>query len=166
MKKVIVIFCLILISPALVMAEGLVEGLEIGSKAPNVMARKLDGKIFRLNKINAKLKVINFWWILCLPCKAEMPELAKLEELHPKVKFVAIHTVKVGKAEIISYLNTLTKAPKNVVMSNKKVLTLYKFQALPHTVVLDKDNIVRLVISGYRADTIEQIRKIIEKYGL
>lgn len=162
MKKAIIICCFILISPALVMAEG----LDIGSKAPNIMARTLDGKIFRLNKINAKLKVINFWWVLCLPCKAEMPELAKLEELHTEVKFVAIHVVKVGKPEIISFLSDLSKAPKNVVMSNKRILTLYKFQALPHTVVLDKDNIVRLVISGYRENTIELIKNIIEKYGL
>ena len=54
-------------------------GPALGKPAPNLIAHTLEDKPYLLNKDNASPKVLNFFWVQCKPCRAELPELAKLE---------------------------------------------------------------------------------------
>jgi len=137
------------------------EGLSVGETAPNLIGRLTTGGFFRLNSVDAKLKVINFWWIKCKPCKKELPEIAELEKKFPAVKFFAVHTVELPRETIVEFINSLPKGPSNVVMGNSKMLELFRFQSLPHTVVLDGKNRVMLVITGYTENNMKKLEKFI-----
>jgi thiol-disulfide isomerase/thioredoxin len=137
------------------------EGLSLGSVAPNIIGRTVDGKIFRLNKLDAKLKVVNFWWVKCIPCKKEMPELAELEKKYPDVEFVSVHTSSNDEKGIQAFLDALSAHPTTIVKSTKKVMEMFKFASLPHTVVLDKNNKVVLVLVGFSEKTMEKLNKVL-----
>jgi serine/threonine-protein kinase len=138
------------------------EGLKVGVTAPNIMGRTLGGKIYRLYKSEAKLKVLNFWWVRSLTSKTEMQQLAKLEKQYPGVEFISVHSVSVSREKIIAFLEVLSGSPSVIVMGNKKVQQLYKFQTIPHTVVLDNENRVLLAITGYTSENMKQLEEIIK----
>ena len=160
MKKTV---CICFIFLFISVAESASEGLQIGTKAPNFFARSLDGKIFRLYKAGTMPKIINFWWVSCLPCRKEMPELASLEKQHPKIKVLAVHTVSRDNNKIPSFLKDIGSAPSNILMGSESLLELYKFKSLPHTAVLDGANNIRLVVSGYTEENLKKLKKIITK---
>ena len=140
-------------------ADAAEEGLSLGSSAPNIIGRTVSGEIFRLNKLDGRLKVVNFWWVKCIPCKKEMPELAALEKKYPDVEFVSIHTSSSDEKGIEAFLGALSAHPKTIVKSTKKVMEMFKFSGLPHTVVLDKNNKVVLVLVGFTEETMKKLNK-------
>lgn len=49
-------------------------------KAPDFKAATINGDTIELKKLRGKVVVINFWFIGCAPCIAEIPALNKLAE--------------------------------------------------------------------------------------
>ena len=139
------------------------EGLKIGSQAPNIIGRTLDGKLFRLNKLGPNLKVINFFWYRCVPCEKELPELKSLEKKHPEVKFFAVHTEDIARDKVVEFLNGLGGYPSNIILANKRVKPLFNFDGVPHTVVLDEKNRVKLVLGGYTEENMKNLRRVINE---
>src|SRR5258708_8850388 len=52
----------------------------IGKPAAVFTAKTLDGKSVSLTDLKGKIVVLNFWFIACAPCVAEMPDLNNLVE--------------------------------------------------------------------------------------
>lgn len=125
------------------------EGLKAGSAAPNIYGRKMDNSPFTLSSEAAGPKVISFFWVKCIPCKKELPEMAAMEKKYPNVKFIAVHADAGYAKELPAFLREIGAAPSTVVVADKAVAASYAFTAFPHTVVIDANNKVRLVLSGY-----------------
>lgn len=53
--------------------------------APSLRLSALDGQIHDLSAQRGRVVVINFWSVYCRACKAEMPALNALSQLHPDV---------------------------------------------------------------------------------
>lgn len=51
---------------------------EVGYPAPDFELPTLEGGTVRLSDLRGKVVFINFWASWCPPCRAEMPEIAKL----------------------------------------------------------------------------------------
>jgi len=49
-----------------------------GKEVSNFSITDIDGKKIKLKELKGKVIVLNFWFINCPPCRAEMPELNKL----------------------------------------------------------------------------------------
>lgn len=125
------------------------EGLKVGSAAPNIYGRKMDDSSFILSGEAAGPKVISFFWVKCLPCKKELPEMAAMEKKYPTVKFIAVHADAGYAKELPAFLREIGAAPSTIVVADKTVAASYAFTAFPHTVVIDANNKVRFVLSGY-----------------
>src|SRR5688572_27232831 len=52
----------------------------IGLKFPDFSLTSIDGKQFQLSELKGKVIMLNFWFIACAPCVAEMPLLNQLVE--------------------------------------------------------------------------------------
>jgi thiol-disulfide isomerase/thioredoxin len=142
-------------------AEG--EGPEIGQLAPNIVGRTLEDRPYRLRVDTEKPKVINFFWVSCIPCKEEMPELAQLEKKYPNFKFISVHTKKESAQNVANFIKSLSGAPSNIVLTSGGMQEAFNYMGLPHTIVLDSDNVVQMNFIGYTADNIKQLDKVLQQ---
>lgn len=54
------------------------EGIEIGTMAPEIALPTIDGEIIKLSQLNDKIVLINFWASWCAPCRRKAPELIEV----------------------------------------------------------------------------------------
>lgn len=139
------------------------EGLKVGSAAPNIFGRRTDEAPFNLHKEGAGPKVISFFWVKCIPCKKELPEMAAMENKYPKVKFIAVHADADSAKELPAFMEEIGKHPTTVVIADKNITARYAFSAFPHTVVIDANNKVLLVLNGYSEDNMTRLENFINK---
>jgi thiol-disulfide isomerase/thioredoxin len=151
-----------LFAPAAVSAET-GGGPAVGQPSPSILGRMLDEKYYRLKQDTGKPKVINFFWVNCIPCKKEMPELAILEKQHKEVKFISVHTEDEKIETIVKFLKTLPGAPSNIVMTSGGVKEAFKYNGLPHTIVLDSDNVVLMNLSGYTPENMRRLASALQQ---
>lgn len=97
--------------------------LKKGDVAPQFSTINLKNEIVDLAKLRNKVVVLNFWFIGCTGCVAEMPDLNKL--------------VNEFKNEDVSFIS-FTYDSKNAIYKflRKKQ---FQFQIVPNTVMIDKD---------------------------
>ena len=164
MKKLIVFMLLVAFNS---------NAAQIGQKAPKLIGRQLsDNGIFFLSQKPKKPKVINFFWIECIPCKDELPEIASLEKRYPNVLFYAFHSGVNTKnsqnytlQETKAFIKTLKNAPKNIIWGGANVMKEgWKINVYPSTVVLDANNKVKMKLYGYNHKNIRKLVKILDKF--
>jgi cytochrome c biogenesis protein CcmG, thiol:disulfide interchange protein DsbE len=54
--------------------------VEVGTRAPNVVATDLDGNPVALGELANKVILLNIWATWCPPCREEMPSMQRLSE--------------------------------------------------------------------------------------
>jgi len=138
-------------------------GPEIGRSAPNLIGRTLDDKLYRLKNDRGSPKVINFFWVGCKPCRQEMPELAKLEQQFAGVKFISVHSQQESPEAVMKFVKSLAGAPANIVLTSGGVQEIFSYTGLPHTIVLDSNNVVLMNISGYTPDNMQKLSKALQQ---
>lgn len=139
------------------------NGPNIGDESPNIMGRTLDDHLYRLSSDTEKPKVISFFWTQCGHCKLELPELAKLEKKYPKVKFIAVHSKPESPEAVKKFLRTLPAAPKMVMLTTGSVQEEFLYQGLPHTIILDANNVVLANFSGYTPQNVKEMDTLVSK---
>lgn len=133
-----------------------VEGLAVGEKAPNIIGRDMDGKLFMLSKMEPGKKVVSFFWVNCLPCKKELPEMAAMAKKYAAVRFVAVHAADDRDNKLPGFLKEIGSHPAPVI-ADASITERYKFKAFPHTVVLSEDNRALMVLSGFNEDNMKRL---------
>jgi thiol-disulfide isomerase/thioredoxin len=166
LKNVILTLLLISTSSAVYAAnDG--TGPEIGKPAPMLNASTLDGGRYRLKTDLGSKKVINFFGVTCHACRDEMPELARLEKKFKDIKFISVHTILLEPEQdseaVARFIKSLKGAPSNIVMTSSKQLgNDFNISALPHTLILDENNIVLMSLSGYDKVNIQNLDKALQ----
>ena len=141
MKRV-VLSLLIFITPAVAMAQS--------RQAPGLTLTDIKGRSFRLSDYKGQVVLINFWATWCAPCRAEVPDLVKLQRQYRKqnLRIIGItyppqklsQVRRFARALKINYRIAIgTEATKDLFTTN---------QTLPITVVIDRNGSVRALIEG------------------
>lgn len=138
--------------------------LQRGDSAPQIFGRQIDDALFALSRQSDKPKVVNFFWVQCIPCKKELPILAKKEQQYPQVQFIAVHAEtnpdngsNYELNDIQAFVNGLSAAPKTVVLGSPLLKNLYGIKGFPATVLLNKNNQVVEQIVGFNAQTVKRL---------
>lgn len=127
--------------------------------APDIVGRLLGGGRFRLLQQRGTPVVVNFFWVNCVPCRVEMPELAQLEKIYPKVKFISVHVEDEPDEAVAEFVRKLPGAPSTIVLANRRVQTNYATLGLPETHLLNKDGQIVQTLSGYTEKTLLDLKK-------
>ena len=106
-----------------------------------------------------QVHVVNFWYASCPPCRAEAPDLASLSTEYPDVPFLGINifdnvqTAQVFESKYGIEYPSIFDAKSNSVQLAFATAGAVAPNAVPTTIVIDRDGRVAARISGRIADT-------------
>jgi thiol-disulfide isomerase/thioredoxin len=126
--------------------------------APEFALGALNGGKASLSQYKGQVVMINFWATWCGPCQQEMP---LLDQMYKKYK---------GAGFTPPVKALLTKKPVSfpiLLDPENKVSKIYRVNAMPSTVIVDRKGNVRYVHKGYKAgdenEYLDRIRGLIRE---
>ena len=131
---------------------------------PSITAAGAPGAPVSLAELRGKVVVLDFWATWCGPCLKAMPKLDLLARTHPEVVVLAIN---LDDAEAARTLWDARGYLIRLIADDGQVSQRYGVSTIPHSVVIDRNGVVRMVARGntteldatVRALLSEQIRK-------
>lgn len=134
-----------------IMALLLITGFAHADPAPDFTLKNSAGENVRLAEQRGQVVMLNFWASWCGPCRKEMPLLDDMHKRYGKAGFVLYgvnveHDVTDAK-KLLADLGTSFPILWD---GESKVSKLYQVSAMPTTVMIDKNGVVRYVNRGYK----------------
>jgi peroxiredoxin len=125
--------------------------------APDFTLRQIDGPNLRLGEQRGRVVMVNFWATWCGPCRIELPHLDKLHAKYRNSGFLLLG-VNIDDDPNAAKALAAKMGLKFPVLfdSQKKVVAAYDLNAMPATVLIDRDGKVRHLHRGYK-DGVEQL---------
>jgi len=128
-----------------------------GTEAPEINLPNPDGQNIALSSLRGKVVLIDFWASWCGPCRGESPNMVKLYNKF-KPKGFEIYSVSLDKDKA-----PWVKAIKDDKLNwthvselkfwESEVVSLYKFEGIPFTVLIDKNG--KVIAKGLRGDALD-----------
>jgi thiol-disulfide isomerase/thioredoxin len=136
-------------------------------KAFQFELRDVNGRTVRLSDYQGKVVLINFWATWCPPCRAEMPDLIKLQREHAKqgLQIIGITYPPERKARVRTFASRL-KVNYPIILGTRQIKARFSSEeTLPLTVVINRDGTVSEIISGIllREEFEEKIKPLLMK---
>jgi peroxiredoxin len=140
----------------------------VQDSAPDFTLKSLEGTNLRLEEYRGQVVLINFWASWCGPCRQDMPLLDRQHQRYVDPGF-AVHGVNVEgeEAPARDLINKIPVTFPVLIDAGQLVSELYKLEAMPSTVVVDRDGVVRYIHRGYKpgdeAKYVEVVKELIRE---
>jgi peroxiredoxin len=119
--------------------------------APDFSLPARDGGQVRLSELRGQVVMINFWATWCGPCRQEMP---LLQQIHTKYEPLGFTMLGVNvEPDSVAAQNWLKGMPVTFpILFDRKseVSSSFGVEAMPSTVLIDREGHVRHVHRGYK----------------
>jgi peroxiredoxin len=127
------------------------NAVAISEEAPDFTLKSLEGTNLRLEEYRGQVVLINFWASWCGPCRQEMPLLDRLHHRYEDAGFAVLGVNVEGEAEPAQEIVDKTNVTFPVLIDeDQKVSEMYNLEAMPSTVVVDRDGVIRYIHRGYK----------------
>ncbi|MEM8546773.1 MAG: TlpA disulfide reductase family protein [Pseudomonadota bacterium] len=139
-----------------------------GATAPDFSLRNAAGEEVSLQDLRGEVVMINFWATWCGPCREEMPLLDELHSRYNRVGFSLLGVnIDDDQKRAEDMLDALGVTFPVVFDHTKRVSEQYGVSAMPVTLLLDREGVVRFVHHGYKPGYedkyLEQIRELLRE---
>ncbi|MFO0943066.1 MAG: TlpA disulfide reductase family protein [Pirellulales bacterium] len=137
----------------------------LGKPAPAFKAVSLDGKRIQLSDVVGKTLVIDFWASWCGPCMKTLPTVNTVVGTYDpsEVSLLAMN-IQEAEARIEAAAKRLELDTNLVSLDQDGDIALkYLATAIPQTVVIDKQGIVRFVFVGGRSNLAAELKDAIDQ---
>ena len=139
-----------------------------GQPAPDFALKSSTGENLRLSEFRGDVVMINFWATWCGPCRQEMP---LLDELYLRYKRVGFNLLGVNidddSSRAMKMISELGVSFPVLFDARKEVSKLYDVDAMPVTVLVDREGNVRYVHEGYKPGYentyLDQVRSLLRE---
>ncbi len=143
------------------------SGLE-GQVAPDFALKSATGENLRLSEFRGDVVMINFWATWCGPCRQEMPLLDELYSRYQRVGFNLLGVnIDDDSRRAMQMVEELGVTFPVLFDARKEVSKLYEVEAMPVTVIVDRQGTVRYVHHGYKPGYeekyLDQIRSLLRE---
>jgi len=153
MKKLSLIFAIVLLVTSVSMAQDAEVGVNIGNKAPELIGKSVDGKTIKLSDTRGKLVLLDFWAAWCPPCRRENPNVVQAYNQYKDKNF----TNGKGFTVFSVSLDRTADAWKKAIADDKlawpyhisdlkgwysKYAALYGVRSIPTNFLLDENGII------------------------
>lgn len=149
--------------PAFAQGPG-VEKSIVGSAAEDFTLPDVEGHQVRLSDFRGKTVLLAFWATWCLPCKEELPALQKIGEQYRDKGLVILTINDEAPATIRDFLRTKHYNFEALVDSKRTVFREFAVHFIPTAVVINPDQIVTRVITGWEGP--ERLLEALRAAGL
>ena len=123
-----------------------------GQSAPDFVLKSSGGENLRLSEYRGDVVMINFWATWCGPCRQEMPLLDDLYTRYERVGFNLLGVnIDDDSRRALQMIEELGVNFPVLFDDRKEVSKLYDVQAMPVTVLVDREGNVRHVHHGYKS---------------
>jgi thiol-disulfide isomerase/thioredoxin len=141
-NKIIILVALLLFAPALALGQD--------TRPIELTFKDLKGRKVRLSNYRGKVVMLNFWATWCPPCRAEIPDLIRLQRDYGNrgLQVIGVTYPPQKLAEVRDYVQ---KAQVNypVGLGTRKMKLLFTTsESLPMTIVIGTDGRIRDTIEG------------------
>ena len=124
---------------------------EIEGAAPDFTLKSKDGGNIRLQDLRGEVVLLNFWASWCGPCRQEMPLMDEIYKQYKDLGFTILAVnVDEDSADADRFLSSVPVSFPILYDQQSKVSELYKVDAMPTTVLIDRDGNKRFLHRGYK----------------
>jgi len=152
---------------ALIIVSSAVCVLAQEKVAPQFVLKDVNGRMVRLSDYQGKVVLVNFWATWCPPCRAEMPDLVRLQREHAKqgLQIIGI-TYPPERVDRVRRFARSLKVNYPIILGTRELKARFSSEeVLPLTVVINRDGKITDVISGIllREEFDEKIKPLLER---
>lgn len=141
-----------------------VTGMSISGKAPDFTLKSRDGKNLRLSDYRGQVVMINFWASWCGPCRQEMPLLEDLYKRYSKLGFTIVGVnVDTDSSKANNYLKDVSVSFPIVYDTGNTVSKSFNVNAMPTTVIVDRNGNMRFLHQGYKPGYENEYKKQVKQ---
>jgi len=139
-----------------------------GQTAPDFVLKSATGENMRLSEYRGDVVMINFWATWCGPCRQEMPLLDELYSRYQRVGFNLLGVnIDDDSGKAMNMIAELGVSFPVLFDTRKEVSKLYAVDAMPVTIIVDRDGKVRHIHHGYKPgyeqDYLNEIRSLLRE---
>ncbi|MDP2562861.1 TlpA disulfide reductase family protein [Psychrobium sp. 1_MG-2023] len=153
-----------LMAALMVLMVSAANASEEKTMAQDFTLKSLSGENLRLQEMRGDVILVNFWATWCGPCRKEMPYL---DELHQEFADLGFSVLGVNVEQdsnlATDFINELEVSFPVLFDNKQQVSELYKVDAMPMTVMIDRNGYQRVLHRGYVDGDEEIYRKIIKE---
>lgn len=139
-----------------------------GRPAPDFALKSSTGENLRLSEYRGDVVMINFWATWCGPCRQEMPLLDDLYNRYERVGFNLLGVnIDDDSNRAMDMIRELGVNFPVLFDASKEVSKMYRVDAMPVTVIVDREGTVRYVHQGYKPGYeekyLDQVRSLLRE---
>ena len=129
-------------------------------EAKDFEARELAGSTVRLSDLTGKVVLLNFWGIWCKSCRQEIPHLNGLDR-EWRERGLVVLGADYGDApeDLAPFVKELEMSYP--VLLDDGLADEYEILVYPTTVVIDRKGRIRMRVEGYRKETFEEMKSLV-----
>ena len=135
----------------LAMVASVTLASSVQGPAPGFSLMTKDGQAFSLDELKGDVVMINFWATWCGPCRKEMPLLDALYKRYERLGFTLVGVnVEEDPSGADKFLQETPVSFPILYDTDNTVSKLYDVNAMPSTVLVDRQGNMRYLHKGYK----------------
>ncbi|WP_440896352.1 peroxiredoxin family protein [Amphibacillus sp. Q70] len=124
-------------------------GLEKGEVAPDFEVTTLDGEQAKLSDYQGELVMLNFWATWCPPCRAEMPDMQKIND-EEDITILAVNMTETerNKEVVVDFVKEFDLTFPILMDEESAIMESYEIYAYPTSYMIDSNGRIQFINLG------------------